>query len=66
MSEFHRGVDLALKASKKTNPRRYWAHQMEMQAQAAQDAEAMEQRQDRRDFQDGSNMAWHRSHEVRW
>ena len=66
MAEFNQGVSLALKASKKTNPRNYWAHQMEMQAQAAMDAEAMEERQNRRDFQDGVNGAWHASHEAQW
>ena len=39
---------------------------MEMQAQAAQDAEAMANRQNQRELEDGFNAGWHASHENRW
>ena len=40
MNEWQTGVAAALKANKKSNPKAYWAHTMEMQAQAELDAEA--------------------------
>ena len=39
---------------------------MEMQAQAAQDAEAMERRQTQRELEDGFNAGWHASHRMEW
>ena len=39
---------------------------MEMQAQAAQDAEAMANRQNQRELEDGFNAGWHASHRMEW
>ena len=46
-------VQAALKANKKNNASAYWAHSMEMQVQAAEDAKAQESYQANVGFREG-------------
>ena len=55
--DWNKGVNAALKANKNSNAKAYMAHSMEMQAQAAMDAEATQNILNGRAWQQGLQAA---------
>ena len=63
--EFNKGVNAALKANKNSNARAYMAHSMEMQAQAAMDAEITQNINNDRAWQKGVQAAHDATEEAK-